>query len=134
MLSSKHNLQIVRASAWYDLFATAAFMTPWSATLVFAAVAWLSAALGLERAVPVADTPLMLFANLLGSVVVVWSLWRLRQPSREIGLFDALARGLFAAWQIYAVCHGATLLLLGFTVMEVVFGIAQVLPVRRSEA
>lgn len=134
MVSITSNRRIVRASALYDLIVTAAFMTPWTATAVLTGFAALSQALALERPVPVLDVTSLLFANLLGSVVVVWSLWRLSHPSRQIGHFDALARALFAAWQVYAVAHGASFLLLGFTLMEGVFGIAQSLPLRRSTA
>jgi hypothetical protein len=74
----------------------------------------------------------MLFANLLGSVVVIWSIWRLRQPSRSIGLYDAVARMLFAIWQLFAVAQGASLLILSFTCFEVAFAIAQILPVTNS--
>jgi hypothetical protein len=70
----------------------------------------------------------MLFANMLGSVVVIWSIWRLMHPSRSIGLYDALARILFATWQLFAVVHGASFLILGFTCFEVAFAIAQTLP------
>lgn len=129
MINVNHNLRIVRASAWYDLAATAAFMTPWTTSLCLKGFALLSAALGLDRPVPSLDASQMLFANLLGSVVIVWSLWRLRHPSRTVGLYDALARGLFALWQIYAVTQGASVLILGFTVMEVGFAIAQGMPV-----
>lgn len=132
MISAKNNLGIVRASAFYDLIMTAGFMTPWTAAWVFSAYAALSDALALGRPVPVLDVSGMLFANLLGSVVVVWSLWRLTQPSRSVGVYDALARTLFATWQIYAVAQGASFLILGFTIFEVVFAIAQVLPVSRS--
>jgi hypothetical protein len=62
-------------------------------------------------------------------VVVIWSIWRLMQPSRSIGLYDALARILFAIWQVFAVAHGASFLILGFTCIEVAFAIAQILPV-----
>jgi hypothetical protein len=130
MISVNNNLHIVRASAVYDLLATAAFMTPWTAALVFSAFAALSGALGLDRPVPALDVNGMLFANLLGSVVVVWSLWRLMQPSRRVGWYDALARVLFATWQLYAIAHGASFLILGFTCLEVAFAIAQTLPVR----
>lgn len=133
MLNVNHNLKIVRASAWYDLAATAAFMTPWSASLCLQGFAALSAALGLDRPVPVLGVSEMLFVNLLGSVVIVWSLWRLRHPSRLVGLYDVLARGLFALWQIYAVAKGASFLILGFTFMEVAFAIAQSLPVSGAE-
>ncbi|WP_296257318.1 MULTISPECIES: hypothetical protein [unclassified Pseudomonas] len=128
MLSVKRNLHIVRASAWYDLIVTAGFMTPWTASMVFKGFAALSDELALSRPVPILDATTMLLANLLGSVVVVWSLWRLRHPGRSVGLYDALARMLFATWQLYAVAHGASFLLLGFTVFEIGFGIAQSLP------
>lgn len=74
----------------------------------------------------------MLLANLLGSVVVVWSFWRLNNPSRRAGVYDAIARALFAVWQLYAISQGATLLILAFTLMEIIFGIAQLIPVRRT--
>jgi hypothetical protein len=128
MISVKNNLHIVRASAWYDLVVTVGFMTPWTAALIVEGFAALSDALALSRPVPVLDVTAMLFANLLGSVVVVWSLWRLAHPSREIGGYDALARVLFAAWQLFAVAQGARFLLLGFTVFEMGFAVAQLLP------
>ncbi len=131
MISVKNNLNIVRASAGYDLLVMLAFVTPWTATWLFEVFAALSQALQLTRPTPSLEGDAMLLANLLGSVVVVWSLWRLRNPRRSVGLYDALARLLFTVWQVVAVAHGASFLVLGFTVMEVVFGIAQVLPIRQ---
>ena len=128
MISVNGNLQIVRVSAVYDLVVTAGFMTPWTASLVFKGFAALSGALALDRAAPTLDITVMLFANLLGSVVVIWSIWRLIHPSRSIGLYDALARILFAIWQLFAVAQGASFLILGFTCLEVAFAIAQILP------
>lgn len=129
MISVNRNLQIVRVSAVYDLVVTAGFVTPWTASLVFNGFAALSGALALDRAVPTLDITAMLFANLLGSLVVVWSIWRLKQPSRSIGLYDAWARILFTVWQLFAVAHGASFLILGFTFFEAAFAIAQILPV-----
>lgn len=133
MIKVNSNLRIVRASAAYDLLVTAPFMTPWTAALCLQALATLSNTLGLQRPVPMLDVTAMLFANLLGSVVVIWSLWRLRQPSRAIGQFDAMARVLFACWQLYAVTQGASFLLLGFTLFEVIFAIAQSLPAKQPD-
>lgn len=129
MISVNRNLQIVRVSAVYDLVVTTGFVTPWTASLVFNGFAALSGALALDRAVPTLDLTAMLFANLLGSLVVIWSIWRLKQPSRSIGLYDALARILFGIWQLFAVAHGASFLILGFTFFEAAFAIAQILPV-----
>ncbi|MDB5983660.1 MAG: hypothetical protein JWQ69_4675 [Pseudomonas sp.] len=128
MVSVNSNLYIVRASALYDLIVTAAFMTPWTASLFFKSFAALSNAFALNRPVPTLDVMAMLFANLLGSIVVIWSIWRLTHPSRTVGLYDALARSLFAVWQLFAVAQGASFLILGFTLFEVAFAIAQSLP------
>lgn len=128
MISVKNNLHIVRTSAVYDLIVTAGFMTPWTALLVVKGFAALSGALALDRPAPTLEGAGMLMANLLGSVVVVWSLWRIMHPSRTVGLYDALARILFAVWQLFAVAHGASFLILGFTFVEVGFAIAQTLP------
>lgn len=129
MISVNRNLQMVRLSAGYDLVVTAGFMTPWTAPLLFEAFAALSHKLSLTRAVPMLDVTGLLFANLMGSLVVVWSLWRLMRPSRSVGWYDAVARVLFSFWQLFAVAHGASFLLIGFTCVEIVFAGLQVLPV-----
>jgi len=122
-------LRLVRASAWYDLFATAAFMTPWSMHWLFGQLAGLSTTLGLGAPQPLTDPAHMLLANLLGSVVIVWALLRLRHTRPEHGLYDAAARGLFALWQVVAVLSGASPIILAFTLMELIFGALQLAPV-----
>lgn len=129
MINANTNRRIVRASALYDLLVTAPFMTPWSLLLVFSGMAELSDLLGLDRPIPTLDATQMLLGNLLGSVVIVWSLWRWRLPTQLAGRYDALARGLFALWQVVAVTQGASVLILGFTLMEVLFGLLQLVPV-----
>jgi hypothetical protein len=75
----------------------------------------------------------MLMANLLGSLVTVWAILRLRDPKLMYGRYDAVARFLFAVWQLYAVAHGASVIILGFTLFELAFGIAQSLPINDHE-
>ncbi|QKZ05137.1 hypothetical protein [Pseudomonas eucalypticola] len=118
-------LRLVRTSAWYDLLATGAFITPWSMHWVVSQLGQVSTRLGLGAPAPLLDPVHMLLANLLGSVVVVWALLRLCHTRPEQGAYDALARGLFAVWQVVAVANGASALVLGFTLMEAVFGVAQ---------
>lgn len=118
---------IVRTSAWYDLVATIGFATPWTFAAMHSMLT--AAAQGLPGSLPPFGPAHMLMANLLGSIVVVWSVLRIRDPQLQYGRYDAIARFLFAAWQIYAVVHGASVLILGFTLFEVVFGVIQSLPV-----
>ncbi|MDN3578458.1 hypothetical protein QWZ03_16940 [Chitinimonas viridis] len=122
--------RLVRASAAYDLVVTAAFATPWSFALLHAALTALATALALPGEFPAFSAVPMLMANLLGSIVCVWSVLRLRDPQQQFGRYDAVARGLFALWQAYALLQGASWLVAGFLVVELAWGIAQALPVR----
>lgn len=124
--------RIVRASAWYDLVATVGFATPWTFAAIHAMLAL--AAQGLPGTIPPFEPAHMLMANLLGSIVIVWAVLRIRDPQMQFGRYDAVARFLFAAWQVYAVAHGASVLILGFTVFEVVFGVIQSLPIAGSRS
>ncbi|MFI5488441.1 MULTISPECIES: hypothetical protein [Micromonospora] len=127
-------LRVVRASAWYDLVVTAGFATPWTYALAHRALSALGGTLGLGT-LPALDPVQTLYANLMGSVVVVWALLRIVQPLPVHGLADGVARTLFAAWQAYALGHGAFRLLWLFLVVEVAFGVVQLVPwsrVRRT--
>ncbi|HEL2979621.1 TPA: hypothetical protein UMB92_002478 [Stenotrophomonas maltophilia] len=124
MLISRY-LCIVRTSAAYDLLVTLPFALPWTFAPLHAAMASLARALQLPGTVPALDPLHMLLANLLGSVVVMWSLARLIAPSVMLGRLDAVARGLFALWQVYAVLQGASAILLVFTIAEIAFCVLQ---------
>lgn len=133
MLTTNQNRAIVRASAWYDLVATIGFATPWTVGPSLALVLGAGRAMGLEAAQPTFGPIQMLFANLMGSLVLVWALARLIFPTQAMGRFDALSRALFAIWEVWAVLQGAPLVILSFTVFEIVFGVAEILPVNRQQ-
>ncbi len=76
----------------------------------------------------------LLLANLLGSVVVVWSLARWTAPSLRLGRLDAAARWLFATWKVHAVLPGASTIVLGFTAFELAFGWVQLRRVSAESA
>lgn len=67
------------------------------------------------------------------SIACVWSVLRIRDPQKAFGRNDAAGRLLFAAWQTYALMHGASFLLLGFLIMELVWAVWQLWPVRKAE-
>jgi magnesium-transporting ATPase (P-type) len=124
-LTHAQYLRLVRASAAYDLAVTWVFALPWTFAWVYGLLQSLAAAFALPGDFPPLNPAHMLTANLLGSVVIVWSLARWLSPTLLLGRLDALARGLFATWQIYAVIAGASTIVLAFTVFEVVFGYIQ---------
>lgn len=133
MWSQSGYRRLVRASGWYDLLVTMAFATPWSFMLLHGLLGRLSAQWGLAGDLP-EFTPLhMLMANLMGSIVCVWSLLRIRDPQLQFGRYDAVGRLLFASWQGYALMHGATQLLWGILVLELLWGVLQLWPVRITD-
>ena len=123
--SSTGYLRIVRASGWYDLLITWPFALPWTFALLYTQLSALGQALGLPGELHPLDATHLLLANLLGSVVMVWSIARIVAPSLLLGRLDGAARFLFATWQIYAVAQGASAVVLGFTVVELLFGVLQ---------
>ncbi|WP_449104681.1 hypothetical protein [Pseudomonas mohnii] len=130
MWTSTQYRRLVRGSAWYDLIVTAAFATPWSFAALHAVMVSVSQAFDLPGSLPLFEPVHMLMANLLGSIVCVWAVLRIRDPQLIYGRYDAVGRFLFAAWQAYALAHGASSLLVIFLFFELAWGIAQVLPVR----
>ncbi|WP_314225664.1 hypothetical protein [Streptomyces zaehneri] len=124
-------LRVVRASAWYDLVVTAGFATPWTYALVHDVLSSWSRAWGLG-AFPQTDPVQTLFANLMGSVVIVWAVLRLAGPLAVHGLLDGVARALFTAWMAYALAQGAPGVLWPFLGVEAAWGVAQLAPWLRS--
>jgi hypothetical protein len=124
-------LHVVRASAWYDLAVTAGFMTPWTYALAHDAMSSVGDALG-WGVLPEIDPWQTLYANLMGSVVVVWAALRVVRPLAVHGLFDGIARILFSAWMAYALAHGASRILWLFFTVEVAWGIVQLVPWRAN--
>ena len=130
MWTSRQYRQLVRGSAWYDLIVTAAFATPWSFAALHGVLTGVSRALELPGEFPVFEPTHMLMANLLGSIVCVWAVLRIRDPQSVYGRYDAVGRFLFATWQLYALLQGASSLLVVFLFFELAWGVAQAWPVR----
>ncbi|TQK01177.1 hypothetical protein [Herbaspirillum sp. SJZ107] len=129
MVGTSTYLRIVRASAWYDLLVTAGFASPWTFSAIHSGLNTLSGLLGISARFPAFEPAQMLMANLLGSIVTVWAILRLRNTRVEYGRYDAAGRFLFATWQLYALGQGAHPIIWAFFVIEVAFGISQSLPI-----
>ena len=124
-------LNLVRASAAYDLLLTAPFATPWTFALVHAQLSAVNQRLG-GHALPDFGPFHVLFACLMGSIVLVWSVLRLRAPSVTLGRYDGVGRGLFSAWMAWALAASDAPLLWLFLVPECCWGVAQWLPVAQA--
>ena len=124
--------KLVRASGWYDLLVTLAFVTPWSFIALHGLMQSTAQALNLPGELPPFEPMHRMMANLMGSIVCVWSVLRIRDPQLAFGRYDAAGRILFATWQIYALAHGATALIGVILLFELAWCVAQLLPVRAS--
>ena len=117
-----------------ELAKKAGFATPWTFAFLYSIFVNIDSQLGIPGSFATLDHTHIMFANLMGSVVIVWSVIRLKVNTVIMGRGDMAARFLFASWQIYAVASGASWLILGFTAIEIVFGILQALPVSEQNA
>ncbi len=115
---------LVRASATYDLLVTAPFATPWSFAIAHGQLSAANAALG-GAPLPAFGTMHILFACLLGSVVLVWSWLRLRDPQPQFATYDGSARFLFSTWMAWALAGGGLPLVWLFLVPEFAWGAVQ---------
>src|SRR5690606_24448901 len=131
MWTPEHYRRLVRARGWYDLLVTLVGVTPGS----FMALHGVQQVIAGRRRLPGTLQPFepmhVLMANLMGSIVCVWSVLRIVDPQQAFGRYDAVARLLFAAWQAYALAQGATALIGIFLVFELAWCVVQLLPVRR---
>lgn len=124
MLAPSTFRKIVLGSAIYDLIVTAPFATPWSFAFARAQLDVINQRLG-GSALPAFEPFHVLFACLLGSVVLVWALLRISDPQQRYGRFDGAARLLFATWMIWTLAVTGAPLLWLFIVPEAAFCVAQ---------
>ena len=103
-----------KAGALYDLVASAAFLTPWTAVLMLDLIG-----------APRPDAMSLLFATLFGTVVVMWSIARWYRPEPLLIGIDTVGRALFSLWFVWALWHGQTPVLAVFLVLELFWGAAQ---------
>jgi hypothetical protein len=116
--------KLVRASATYDLLVTAPFATPWTFAIAHGHLSALNEALG-GSPLPAFGPMHTLFACLLGSIVLVWSWLRLRDPQPQFATYDGTARLMFSTWFAWALAGGGIPLVWLFIVPEFAFGVAQ---------
>ncbi|NNB45952.1 hypothetical protein [Pseudomonas chlororaphis] len=133
MWSTAQYRQLVRASGWYDLIVTAAFVTPWSFLALHGLMQQWSQAFNLPGELPPFEPMHMLMVNLMGSIVCVWSVLRIRDPQLAFGRYDAVGRLLFSTWQIYALAQGGTALIGVILFFELAWAAAQLWPVGERE-
>ena len=133
MLSPTTYRRIYRASAWYDLLVTWPYATPLTLSMIWGMMGGVHAQFGFAP-LPELNPMTVAFGNFFGTVVLLWSVLRLRLDQPLLGRYDAVGRFAFAAWMINALMHGGSPVIWLFLIPEICWGIVQALPVRRFAA
>ena len=128
-LKSSDYSKIVRASAIYDLLVTAPFATPFTFKIILSTMAIIHNSLGLSGQLPIFKIELSFFANLLGSIVIIWSILRIRTPEPRFGIYDGFGRLAFSLWMLWAITNGVSQVLIGFLILEFGWAIIQFFPI-----
>ena len=107
--------KIVRTSALYDFIVTLPFVTPWTFQV-------LHKALNAISPLPHFEPTHILFVNLFGSIVIVWSILRIRYPLPLYGFYDSMGRFLFSTWFFYNIYFYKTHpIIMIFAILEVLW-------------
>ena len=111
--------KVVKASALYDLIFTLPFVTPWTFQLLYKILNAISP-------IPHFDPTHILFVNLFGSIVIVWSILRIRHPLPLYGFYDSIGRLLFSTWFFYNIIFYQTHpILVLFAILEILWFVIQ---------
>ncbi|MEX5745572.1 hypothetical protein [Massilia sp. X63] len=124
-------LRITRASALFDIIIVMPFATPWSFLLMYPKLSGLNLWMGGTMLPPFAAIH-VLISCLMGSLVLLWSVRRLLEPSLALGRYDGAGRFLFATWMLWALLEGGMPVVWLFLVPELLWGAAQWWPVAPS--
>lgn len=126
-------LRITRASALFDVLVVAPFATPWTFQLLYPQLDRLNLSMGGAALPPFAQLHILITC-LMGSLVLLWSVRRLLEPSLALGRYDGAGRFLFATWMLWALAQGGLPLVWLFLVPELLWGVAQWWPVAPSRS
>lgn len=122
----KNYNSIVKAGAWYDLLTSAPFAFPILANFTMQNITQLHNDLNLSGTIPTFEPLHFFFMNLMGSIIVVWSILRIRHTQALLGLYDAFGRTLFSAWMAYYLfAQNQTMILFFLLIPEISWGIIQ---------
>ena len=122
-----------RVGAVWDIVATTAFATPWTAALVLGLLDDVHGRLDLGgEPMPDFATSHMLFVTLFGVVVTMWAVVRVMWPVPLLIGADTVGRAAFSTFFVWALLEGHSTILVAFLVPEVGFLIAQGLGVRKA--
>lgn len=122
-----------KAVCGYDILALLPFALPFVNVQHLATMGQVNALLGGD-VWPMFDPIQLMMVQLLGVIGTGWTVWRWRNVSREIGVFEGGLRLWVAATLLWAFAQTGQPLLLVFAGIDVVFGAALLMGLRLQVA
>jgi len=117
---------LLRMSAIYDIVIIIPFILPAWAIWHIGNFSYIHETLSLSGTVPEFDYFHLLFVSLLATLVLTWSTLRVCYPMVILGLYDGVARLIFAVWMvIYITNFNVSGVIWFYFVPEVIWGILQ---------
>lgn len=133
LMRSTRPIRVGRIGGLYDLVATAAFATPWTAAFVLGLLTTVQQAAGLPGdPMPDFDVSHLLFVTLFGVVVTMWSVVRVLRPTALLIAADTVGRAVFSTFFIWALLAGHSTVIVAFLALELAFLVIQALGVRKA--
>jgi hypothetical protein len=118
--------KIIRASAIYDVLMTFGFAFPILVVMNINTISSIHTQFSFSGSIPEFLPLHLFFVNLMGSLVLVWSVLRIAKPEPVFGLFDSIARFLFSFNMFfYLLVYDVTGLLWLFFIPEFIWGLVQ---------
>jgi hypothetical protein len=118
--------KLVQLSALYDLVITFPFAFPKLCEIQINVLKEIHLRLNLSGTIPEFHPLHYFFINLMGSLVIVWSILRIKYPENILGLFDSFARILFSSLMLYyLLIFKVTGLLWFLLIPEITWGVVQ---------
>ncbi|MDO6426978.1 hypothetical protein Q4489_08150 [Thalassotalea sp. 1_MG-2023] len=118
--------KIVKASAIYDVIVTFGFAFPILVVLSINMLFSIHTQFSFSGLMPEFLPLHLFFVNLMGSLVLVWSVLRITRPKPIFGLYDSFARFLFSFNMLfYLLAYDVTGVLWLFFVPELAWGVVQ---------
>lgn len=93
--------KLVRSSAIYDLIVTVLFALPVVAAYKIGLFHLLHVHFQLAGTFPEFSPLHLMFVNLMGAIITVWSVLRIANPDAKYGFYDAIGRLMFSTIMAY---------------------------------
>lgn len=120
--------KLYRYSAIYDIIVTSPFAIPWISIIIMELLVKINSDLNIGGTYQEISPQHFFALNLMGVIVTIWSVLRIKYPYPILGFYDGIGRFGFSAIMIYYLLFEKyPHILVGLLVPEITWGLIQLL-------